>query len=163
MRFPRIPRKVVCCLAAAASIHCATLTIKEQLAASALANHDAQWAQGRDSCRAALATTPDTAGPKLDSTKINLFVWNIRKSADPDALTDLNRLAHSMDLVLIQEASFEKQPVDALDEARFWSFAPGHHARSAWTGVMTLSKTEPTTHCLLRDREPWLRTPRANL
>jgi endonuclease/exonuclease/phosphatase (EEP) superfamily protein YafD len=66
-----------------------------------------------------------------------------------------------MDLVLIQEANLEKQPVDAFNEARFWSFAPGYHAQSAWTGVMTLSKTEPTTHCLLRDREPLLRAPKA--
>ena len=70
-------------------------------------------------------------------------------------------MAGNKDLVLIQEARLEQQPVEVLERAQYWSFAPGYKTAAASTGVMTLSNTTPLTHCYLTDREPWLRSPKA--
>ncbi|TDJ46484.1 MAG: endonuclease/exonuclease/phosphatase family protein [Gammaproteobacteria bacterium] len=129
--------------------------------AQPLANHDAPAARGVAACRVALSAEMPVSGPMLDPQHIELFVWNIHKGRNPDSLADLDRLAGDKDLVLIQEARLEQQPVDALDQARYWSFAPGYRTARASTGVMTLSHTMPLVHCYLTDREPWLRSPKA--
>ncbi len=129
--------------------------------AGILANHDAPAARGAESCQAAIASPADESQVELDPSRIELFVWNMQKGAHPDSYADLSRLAAGKDLVLIQEARLEQQPVDALNDANYWSFAPGYKTDSASTGVMTLSTTAPLTHCHLSDREPWLRSPKA--
>lgn len=126
-----------------------------------LANHNAPAAEGLDACRAAFSAELPRSGPTLDPQHIELFVWNIHKGANPDSFADLDRLAGDKDLVLIQEARLEQRPVDALDKARYWSFAPGYRTSKASTGVMTLSNTMPLIHCYLTDREPWIRSPKA--
>ena len=126
-----------------------------------LANHDAPVAGGLDACQAAFSAELPGVGPTLDPQRIELFVWNIHKGAHPDSFADLDRLAGDKDLVLIQEARLDQQPIDALDKARYWSFAPGYRTAGASTGVMTLSNTIPLIHCYLTDHEPWLRSPKA--
>jgi len=130
-----------------------------------LANHEAPSARGPELCQAAIAAPinegqQDSRG-ELDPSRIELFVWNMQKGGHPDSYSDLSRLAAGKDLVLIQEARLEQQPVNALNDASYWSFAPGYKTDSASTGVMTLSATAPLTHCHLSDREPWLRSPKA--
>jgi endonuclease/exonuclease/phosphatase (EEP) superfamily protein YafD len=145
---------------------CAALPVQDTAKnPSVLANHEAPWARGAESCQAAIASPVDDGQAdsqvELDPSRIELFVWNMQKGAHPDSYADLSRLAAGKDLVLIQEARLEQQPVDALNGASYWSFAPGYKTDSASTGVMTLSATEPLTHCQLTDREPWLRSPKA--
>jgi len=125
------------------------------------ANHESPVAQGPESCRSAITSPSSADGPALDPTRIDLFVWNIQKGSNPRSLTDLSRMAGDKDLVLIQEARLEQQPIEALERAQYWSFAPGYKTAAASTGVMTLSNTTPLTHCYLTDREPWLRSPKA--
>lgn len=155
-------RRLLPAVAAATLVGCAGMPLqKPSPPALQLANHDVPGIAGQDSCRSAIAATPAADGPTLDPRRIDLFVWNIRKGSHPDSLADLERLAGDKDLVLIQEARLQQRPVDVLDRARFWSFAPGYRTPSASTGVMTLSNATPLTHCYLADREPWLRSPKA--
>lgn len=149
-------------VAAATLLGCATTPLR--LAGPEpvqLANHEMPGIQGPESCQTAIAAPSPADAPQLDPRRIDLFVWNIQKALNPDSLEDLERLAGEMDLVLIQEAKLEQRPVEALERARFWSFAPGYRTASASTGVMTLSRKTPLTHCYLTDREPWLRSPKA--
>ena len=128
---------------------------------SKFANHSSPAVQGSESCQNAIIAPLDAAAPTLDPRHIDLFVWNIEKGLNPESFTDLERLAGNKNLVLIQEARLEQQPFDALELAKFWSFAPGYKTTSASTGVMTMSDIAPATHCYLSDREPWLRSPKA--
>ncbi len=128
---------------------------------SNFANHSSPAVQGPQSCQNAIVAPLDAAAPTLDPRQIELFVWNIEKGLNPESFTDLERLAGNKNLVLIQEARLEQQPFDALELAKFWSFAPGYKTTSASTGVMTMSDIAPATHCYLSDREPWLRSPKA--
>ncbi|MBT8444775.1 MAG: endonuclease/exonuclease/phosphatase family protein [Gammaproteobacteria bacterium] len=156
-----VDRNLLPTLTVAFLFGCSTVPMQRDSAPRQLANHDLPAVQGPESCRAAIALPDADDGPALDPTRIDLFVWNMKKGAHPESFSDLQRLAGDKDLVLIQEARLEQQPIDALDRARFWSFAPGYKTTSASTGVMTLSNTTPLTHCYLTDREPWLRSPKA--
>ncbi len=124
-------------------------------------NHSSPAVQGPESCQNAIVAPLDAAAPTLDPHQIELFVWNIQKGLNPRSFNDLARLAGGKNLVLIQEARLEQHPFDALELAKFWSFAPGYKTTSASTGVMTMSDIAPVTHCYLSDREPWLRSPKA--
>lgn len=125
------------------------------------ANHSSPAVKGIASCQNAIVAPLDAAAPTLDPRQIDLFVWNIQKGLNPESFNDLERLARNKNLVLIQEARLEQQPFNALELAKFWSFAPGYKTTSASTGVMTMSHIAPVTHCYLSDREPWLRSPKA--
>ncbi|MFW2405535.1 MAG: endonuclease/exonuclease/phosphatase family protein [Gammaproteobacteria bacterium] len=157
----QIHKKLLPAVAAVFLFGCSTMPMQRDSAAQQLANHDLPAMQGADSCQAAIALPDAEDAPALDPSRIELFVWNMKKGAHPESLSDLQRMAGNKDLVLIQEARLEQQPIDALDRARFWSFAPGYKTTSASTGVMTLSNTTPLTHCYLTDQEPWLRSPKA--
>jgi endonuclease/exonuclease/phosphatase (EEP) superfamily protein YafD len=110
-------------------------------------------------CRDEIAATQSRSMLSLDSSDIRLFVWNMRKGIDPASMVDLTRLAHDSDIVLIQEASIAMRP--GLSRARYSSFAAGYRTATKQTGVMTLSGAQPLALCVLTDREPWLRTPKA--
>ena len=140
---------------------CSTLPMQRDSGAQQLANHSLPAVEGSESCQAAIALPDAEDAPALDPSRIDLFVWNMKKGRHPESLSDLQRMAGNKDLVLIQEARLEQQPIDALDRAQFWSFAPGYKTTSASTGVMTLSNTTPLTHCYLTDHEPWLGSPKA--
>ena len=129
---------------------------------STLANYTAVAAQGETECIAAMdATSGINTTATLDPENIGLFVWNIHKNEHADALDDLASMAGDMDLVLLQEASLAHLPHDRLNQADYWSFAPGYRTVEALTGVMTISSVEPLTHCFMRHQEPWLRSPKA--
>jgi endonuclease/exonuclease/phosphatase (EEP) superfamily protein YafD len=127
-----------------------------------LANHATAAAQGTDACTVALnATSSADAQTTLDPDKIDVFVWNIHKNQHPDALGDLIDMAGDMDLVLLQEASLLHSPDGRLQNAAYWSFAPGFRTAESLTGVMTISTVQPLAHCFIQVQEPWLRTPKA--
>jgi len=155
-------RRFLPMLAALTLVGCAGLPLsKSGPPATELANYDRPGIRGADACQSAIAAQTVAGPDTLDPQRIDLFVWNIQKGANPASLADLERLAGGKDLVLIQEARLEQRPVDVLDRARYWSFAPGYKTAAASTGVMTLSNAVPLTHCYLTDREPWLRSPKA--
>ena len=114
-----------------------------------------------DSCRALLQASRPIIGSELDSSDIQVPSWNIKKGSKPGWLADLHRFADNSNLVLIQEASLERQLTEQLGEARYWSFAPGFRSRNRQTGVMTVSSARPLARCNLTNLEPWLRTRKA--
>lgn len=156
-----VDRNLLPAISVALLFGCSTVPMQPDSAAQQLANHDLPAMEGTESCQAAIALPDPADAPALDPSRIDLFVWNMKKGAHPESFRDLQRMAGNKDLVLIQEARLEQQPIDALDRAIFWSFAPGYKTASASTGVMTLSNTTPLTHCYLTDREPWLGSPKA--
>jgi len=153
--------KILLPVAITTLLGCSTTSLYQAPTTAVLANHDAPTVQGLDSCRTALSAPSTDVEQSLNPTHIGLFVWNIHKGSNPRSLNDLARMAGEKDLILIQEARLEQRPVEALDRARFWSFAPGYRTAWASTGVMTLSNAAPLSHCYLTDREPWLRSPKA--
>jgi len=112
-------------------------------------------------CRAQLDAPHEASENGLDSRRIRLVNWNIKKKSLPNWADDYGRLAADKDLVLIQEASLRPETVGILPTVPHWSFAPGYQARGAVTGVLTLSRVEPLARCSFVTLEPLLRTPKA--
>ena len=97
----------------------------------------------------------------LDPARIRVFIWNIHKSTEIGWQEDLAQLASAADLVLLQEATLEKTPLEVLSAHEFGIFAPGYSFAGLNSGVMTLSTVRPSSHCALEHREPWLQSPKA--
>mgnify|MGYP000462913386 CR=1 FL=1 len=112
-------------------------------------------------CRARLDAPHETAATGLDSRRIRLVNWNIKKKSLPNWKEDYGRLAGDRDLILIQEASLRPETVGILPTVPHWSFAPGYQTDDAVTGVLTLSRVAPLARCSLVTLEPLLRTPKA--
>jgi endonuclease/exonuclease/phosphatase (EEP) superfamily protein YafD len=97
----------------------------------------------------------------LNPYNIKLLNWNVQKATHPDLSTDLARLMPGVDLVTFQEARLQAAPVDALEAYSHALFAVGYTTSTQTTGVLTVSKTPPLSHCRLSHQEPWLGTPKA--
>lgn len=92
---------------------------------------------------------------------MQILIWNIEKAGNAGWDADLGTLGANSDLVLIQEASVQAMIAKALPQPLFQAFAAGYTNSTTETGVLTLSTVEPSLHCRLNAREPWLRTPKA--
>ncbi len=92
---------------------------------------------------------------------LNVMIWNIEKAQHADWGTDLAALGAGSNLILIQEAAVQARIGAALPRHLYRSFATGYVTDTQETGVLTLSSAEPTLHCKLTAREPWLGTPKA--
>lgn len=126
----------------------------------AAANSTSDVFHGVQQCMEALAQTVADNISELDSTGINILIWNIRKGEMHNWREDLDALAADKDLLLIQEASLSMQSEDFFGQSGFWSFAPGYISGDTVTGVATLSLAEPLSHCHLTAYEPWIGTPK---
>lgn len=154
-------RKIIISAMAVLASGC-MMPAKTYFDASTLANYTTASAQGETECMAVMdATSGNDATATLDPENIGLFVWNIHKNEHADAMDDLATMAGDMDLVLLQEASLAHLPHNQLNQADYWSFAPGYRATDSLTGVMTISSVQPLAHCFMRNQEPWLRSPKA--
>ncbi|UCG71391.1 MAG: endonuclease/exonuclease/phosphatase family protein [Chromatiales bacterium] len=112
-------------------------------------------------CRDRMAESAAAPGAGLDSSRLGILSWNVKKGQHSNWRHDLARMAADKHLILIQEASLGPELLDALEPTAHWAFAPGYRTRMGATGVMTLSSTPPLTQCNLQIMEPWLRTPKA--
>ena len=90
-----------------------------------------------------------------------MLSWNVKKGEDEDSLYQLGVISSDADVVTIQEAPLGEMLTSQFPNLPSWSFAPGYKTRDDVTGVMTLSRVAPLTHCVFSSREPWLRTPKA--
>ncbi|MDT8399689.1 MAG: endonuclease/exonuclease/phosphatase family protein [Pseudomonadales bacterium] len=97
----------------------------------------------------------------LDPGAIKLLNWNIQKQRHPNWHKDLSRLAHDVDLALIQEATLGPDIFSVFSSAKSHTFARGYTRANRVTGVMTLARVEHLSHRQLAIREPWLRTLKA--
>lgn len=97
----------------------------------------------------------------LDPQNITVLNWNIQKAGHPALPDDLAKLMVGVDLGIFQEARLQAGPVVAFADYSHAIFAQGYTTDSQTTGVLTLSKTPPLSHCQLSHQEPWLGTPKA--
>ena len=97
----------------------------------------------------------------LNPDRIRVLSWNLEKGQHDDALYQLGVLSSDADIVSIQEAPLTEGIIDEFPNLPVWSFAPGYQSKDNLTGVMTLSRVAPLTHCVFTSQEPWLGTPKA--
>ncbi len=101
-------------------------------------------------------------GRTLDPEAITLVTWNIHKNQDPGWARDLDRLARSHTLVLLQEAVLDHALREHLNASGHrWLFAGAFFLNGSETGVMTTSPVVPVSMCTLREAEPLARLPKA--
>jgi endonuclease/exonuclease/phosphatase (EEP) superfamily protein YafD len=126
--------------------------------AEPLASHDLPIASEVPACLNRLGNGDDKAAPELDSDRIRLVSWNVKKGLSPLWHEDFSALSADQDLVLVQEAVWH--PDSSFGE-HHWAFAPGYRNGKLLSGVMTYSHSEPLAQCNLISWEPWLGTPKA--
>lgn len=117
--------------------------------------------QDVDLCNRQLFQPGTLGAPELDSARIELLNWNIKKGQMSDWQADLELLGEGKQLVLIQEATQLMGEIITLPSASIWNFAPGHASRRYISGVATASQIEPLSICKLTAYEPWSRTAKA--
>jgi endonuclease/exonuclease/phosphatase (EEP) superfamily protein YafD len=93
--------------------------------------------------------------------ELEILSWNIQKASNPGWAEDLASFSQDIDLAFIQEASVQAHIPQAIPMDLYSSFAAGYTTASQATGVLTLSTGNPSVHCELTAREPWLGTPKA--
>jgi len=113
-----------------------------------------------DGCRAQLAR-PVAATEGGLSGRIELLNWNIKKGSLSAWQQDLERMANSADLVVLQEAALNIDIEAQLPHLSHESFARGFTTRSRTTGVATYSRAAALNECRFQVVEPLLRTPKA--
>ena len=155
-------KNMAICVMGLATAGCVSLSGQRQgVRVDALANHRLTVANDTLSCRDSLGELEPPAGLELDAGNISLLSWNVKKGSLESWQDDLVDLASNKDLVLIQEATLDKEFTEALSHMDHWVFGPGYASQMQLTGVMTMSKAAPVAHCNLTTLEPWLNTPKA--
>jgi endonuclease/exonuclease/phosphatase (EEP) superfamily protein YafD len=124
-------------------------------------NHGAPIFPDEDCCGQAIASPPPPNPMPVDvGDEFKIVSWNIAKGRTEGWLDDLRSLAQGAQLVMLQEAVFTDAMRQPHAEPIYWSFSPGYQTPAYRSGVMTLSRVEPTMICSLSSREPWLRSPK---
>jgi len=140
---------------------CANVQTVDSGARPALASAETQTITDPLACLDSLAQRHSTSASGLNPARIRSLSWNLEKGLHSDALYQLGVLSSGIDLVVVQEAPLSEQIITQLPNFDYWSFAPGYQAKAGLTGVMTLSRSAPLTHCVFAVDEPWLGTPKA--
>jgi endonuclease/exonuclease/phosphatase (EEP) superfamily protein YafD len=124
-------------------------------------NHRAPVYQDQDCCSGAVDNPPAAKPPRSDvGSEFKIVSWNIAKGNTEGWLDDLRAIAQDAQLVMLQEAVLVDEMKQPHAEPIFWSFTPGYRTDAYRSGVMTLSRVEPTMICSLSAIEPWLRSPK---
>lgn len=124
-------------------------------------NHEAPIYPDQDCCGQAIASPPPANPLPADLVdEFKIVSWNIAKGRTEGWLDDLRSFAQGAQLVMLQEAVFTDEMRQPHAEPIYWSFSPGYRTDEFRSGVMTLSRVEPTMICSLSSQEPWLRSPK---
>ncbi len=124
-------------------------------------NHNAPVFPDQDCCGQAIATPPPAKPLPSDLVdEFKIVSWNIAKGNTEGWLDDLRRIAQGAHLVMLQEAVLIDEMKQPHADPIYWSFSPGYRTDAYRSGVMTLSRVEPTMICSLSAQEPWLRSPK---
>jgi endonuclease/exonuclease/phosphatase (EEP) superfamily protein YafD len=113
-----------------------------------------------DGCTVSLGQGPIAMGEPLHG-ELDILSWNIQKASNEGWAEDLAQVAGDVHLAFIQEASLQARIPEAIPTPLVPAFASGYTTASQETGVMTLSKSNPSVHCNLTAWEPLLGTPKA--
>lgn len=140
-----------CLFASVALLHGAPAT---------LSNHDAPIYFSVEECIAGMALTPQSASFNELEDEFELICWNIEKGSNPGWKKQLKAIAQNTQLVLLQEAIFVDEMKQPREQPLYWSFAPGYQTRAHSSGIMTVSRMQPSFFCALEATEPWLRSPK---
>jgi endonuclease/exonuclease/phosphatase (EEP) superfamily protein YafD len=98
----------------------------------------------------------------LDPQSIRLVTWNIHKQGDAGWQKDLEALAGTNDLVLLQETSLRPDLLDILRAADLrWVMASSFEYDGTDLGVLTAFREAPLASCTQRVVEPLLRLPKS--
>lgn len=135
--------------------------VQDELETLAFATHEHEIAYEVDECRDHLSEEGQVEITELDPSNINLLSWNIKKGQIDKWQDDLMHFSEGKSLVLIQEAVLGPELTESFSKSWHWSFGKGYQTSNHVTGVMTLSNSEPLTHCNLKNYEPWLGTAKA--
>jgi len=124
-------------------------------------NHNAPVFPDQDCCTQAVVAPPEAKPLPADIVdEFKIVSWNIAKGNTDGWLEDLRTIAEGAQLVMLQEAVLIDEMKQPHAEPIYWSFSPGYRTEVFRSGVMTLSRVEPTMICSLSSREPWLRSPK---
>jgi endonuclease/exonuclease/phosphatase (EEP) superfamily protein YafD len=161
-RAGRIARLATVTALAATTLSCATpyVTQLAQVSGNAATYH-ISTDLSIEACRDSLSNPARESLEGLDTHRIRLVNWNIKKGSLPSWQADYSKLSNGSDLVLIQEAALRIDTINDIQSAPHWSFAPGYRTEGQVTGVLTLSNIKPLTQCSFVTMEPVLRTPKA--
>lgn len=156
---PKLPLFTLLSITTALSSGCGTLISKQYTHGSEpLASHGQSIANEVPACTRDLGNMEPRMRAELDSGRIRLISWNVKKGSNAGWHEDFSALVADQDLVLIQEAIWHP---DSSFSEHHWAFAPGYRSRKHLSGVMTYSNSEPLVQCNLISWEPWLGTPKA--
>lgn len=126
-----------------------------------LSNHDAPIFFSVEDCilGMSLQATPTPTHNELKDA-FELICWNIEKGKNKGWKEDLKAMAQNMQFVLLQEAIFVEEMKQPHEKPVYWSFAPGYQTNEHSSGVLTVSRMQPSLFCSLEATEPWLRSPK---
>lgn len=149
-------RRFVVALAAAAFAGCASIP------ETPLARY------GSEPAARALPCPPGESDPRAGSIDparpLSVLSWNIHKNATPGFGADLQRLAASSDLVLLQETVMDAGLSAELDHASLhWVQAEAWSTPRGAAGVLVASRVRPLSACMLRVAEPVIVVPKTTM
>lgn len=124
-----------------------------------LASH-APGAHASQQCAQSLGQPFAAQGEALQG-ELEILSWNIQKASNTGWAEDLAEMSDDIHLAFIQEASLQAQIPQAIPTPLVQAFAAGYTTARQDTGVMTLSSSSPSLHCIFTAWEPWLGTPKA--
>jgi endonuclease/exonuclease/phosphatase (EEP) superfamily protein YafD len=113
---------------------------------------------------ATIALSDDAAASALDPDRVRIASWNLHKQQDRGWRQELERLAESSDILLLQETALTSELRTALDEARYtWVLASAFAFDGTDYGVALASRIRPISFCTGRAFEPLTGIPKSYL
>ncbi|MCG7498409.1 endonuclease/exonuclease/phosphatase family protein [Vibrio sp. Of7-15] len=96
--------------------------------------------------------------------KLSLLVWNIYKQQKESWQSQLQELSTDVDLILLQEASLTPSLKSAIKQAGWVAnLVRAFDVLDTSAGVLSLSRSQPSSACAHTALEPWLRLPKSAL
>lgn len=142
------------------AITCLFASVVLHGAPETLSNHDAPIYFSVEECIAGMDFIPQSSLFTELENEFELICWNIEKGSNPGWKQELKAMAQNTQLVLLQEAIFVDEMKQPREDPLYWSFAPGYETNAHSSGVMTVSRMQPSFFCALEATEPWLRSPK---
>lgn len=108
--------------------------------------------------------TDNKVSPLDRNGKLSLLVWNIYKQQKESWHSELQTLSTEADLILLQEASLTPS-LEKVIKQEGWvaNLVRAFDVLDTSAGVLSLSRSRPSSACAHTALEPWLRLPKSAL